>query len=79
MRVETFPQADIAALQALPASLDAAVIGGVAIGLAPLNAPVLGASEGLSQPESGRGQKLPAEVRKPQSDSIGPQALMIQS
>ena len=55
MRVETFPQADIAALQALRALLDATAIGGVAVGLASLNAPVFGSSKGLSQPESGRG------------------------
>ena len=40
MRVETFPQADIAALQALRALLDAAAIGGVAVGLASSNAPL---------------------------------------
>jgi hypothetical protein len=39
MRVETFPQADIAALQALRALLDATAIGGVAVELASLNAP----------------------------------------
>ena len=79
MRVETVPQADIAALQALRASLYAAVIGGVAVGLEPLNAPALGASKDLSHPNRGGVKELPAEVRKPQSDSVGPQALMIQS
>jgi len=44
MRVETFPQADIAALQALRALLDATAIGGVAVGLASSNAPVSGAA-----------------------------------
>ena len=44
MRVETFPQADIAALQALRALLDTTAIGGVAVGLASLNAPVSGAA-----------------------------------
>ena len=44
MLVETFPQADIAALQALRALLDATAIGGGAVGLASLNAPVSGAA-----------------------------------
>ena len=44
MRVEAFPQADIAALQALRTLLDTTAIGGVAVGLAPLNAPDSGAA-----------------------------------
>jgi hypothetical protein len=40
MRVETFPQADIAALQALRALLDATAIDGAAVGLASSNVPV---------------------------------------
>ena len=44
MRVETFPQADIAALQALRALLDATAIAVVAVDLASMNTPVLGAA-----------------------------------
>jgi len=44
MRVETFPQADIAALQALRALLDATAIAVVAVDLASTNTPVLGAA-----------------------------------
>jgi hypothetical protein len=42
MRVEAFPQADIAALQALRALLDETAIGGVTVGLASSNARVSG-------------------------------------
>jgi hypothetical protein len=44
VRVGAFPQADIAALQALRALLDATVIRDVAVGHASSNAPVLGAA-----------------------------------
>jgi hypothetical protein len=44
MRVATFPQADIAALQALRALLHATAIGGIPVGFASLNAPVSGAA-----------------------------------
>jgi hypothetical protein len=45
MRVETFPQVDIAALQALRALLDATAIGGVSLGVASSNAPYSAAAK----------------------------------
>jgi len=44
MQIETFPQVDIAALQALRALLNATEIGGGAVEVALLNAPVSGAA-----------------------------------
>jgi hypothetical protein len=64
MRLETFAHADIAALQALQASLDAAATGRVAVGLAPLNAP-------SHNQNRGEVKKLPTEARKPQFASVG--------
>jgi len=54
MRVETFLRADIAALQALRALLDATAIGGVAVELALSKAPVSGAA--WASHDSNRGE-----------------------
>jgi hypothetical protein len=60
MRVETFPQADIAALQALRTLLDTTEIGGVAVGLASSNAPVLGAARVSHDQNRGEVHATPA-------------------
>jgi hypothetical protein len=57
MRVETFPQADIAALQALRALLDATAIGDV--GHASSNAPVSGAARASHDQNRGEVHAMP--------------------
>ena len=71
MRVETLPQADIGAVRALRALLDATAIGGVAVGLASSKARVSGAARVSHNPNRGETHATPtaASTRSSKWDS----------
>jgi hypothetical protein len=62
MRVATFPQVDIAALQALRTLLDAMAIGGVVVGQASSNAPASGAARVSHDENRGEVHATPTEA-----------------
>jgi hypothetical protein len=67
MRVETFPQVDIAALQALRALLEATAIGGVAVEFASSNPPVSGAARVSHDQNRGEVHATPTAASTPPS------------
>src|SRR5262249_34053365 len=76
MRVETFRQDRY---RRASAQCGGDLIGGIAIAPASLNALFWERQGSLTTRIGGEAKELPAAVRKPHPNSVGPQALMIQS